>query len=249
MKVCPSCKRDLDPTVQDICTNCGYQLSTQTSVRPSFTQTISRPKIQAEVMLAATNDRTGSSRAFAIGIPLMFAMLLQMLAAKLKVLRIFLNSHADLDCGEKMIAHVVNGTVDQAIAGMKKIRYEGGGDPSESHLDAIENLLTTIPWKLDSSHRGAILGFMTDDTKPARSGRSASQIGHAIRERGILLYLVCEPTPTLRELCDSAQGLMFEITNEPKAEELQQIAAQLAASVVATVASGGTIPMAGPVGR
>jgi hypothetical protein len=201
------------------------------------------------VQAAITLDRSGSSHAFAVGIPLIVTMILQMLLAKLRNLIVTLQSHSDLDYGEKMITLVAGGTADQVIREVKKIQYEGGGDPEESHLDAIENLLNTVPWKLDSRNRGAILAFMTDDTKPARSGKSASQIGRAIRDRGILLYVVCQHTRTLQELCDSAQGLMFEITNEPKAEDLQQIASQLAASVVATVASGSTVPMAAPMGR
>jgi hypothetical protein len=61
--------------------------------------------------------------------------------------------------------------------------------------------------------------------------------------------LVCEPTPTLHDLVKSAEGLMFRITNSPDPAELQRIAAQLAASIVATVASGGTVPMTVPAAK
>lgn len=59
-----------------------------------------------------------------------------------------------------------------------------------------------------------------------------------------LLYLVCEPTPRLEELCTAANGLMFPISNDPRPRDLQKIAAQVAASVVLTVAKKGTIPSA-----
>jgi hypothetical protein len=59
--------------------------------------------------------------------------------------------------------------------------------------------------------------------------------------------LVCEPTPQLDELCKAAAGLMFRITNDPEPAEMQKIAAQMAASVVQTVASGGTVPLTVPL--
>jgi hypothetical protein len=40
---------------------------------------------------------------------------------------------------------------------------------------------------------------------------------------------------------------MFRITNDPEPAEMQKIAAQMAASVVQTVASGGTVPLTVPL--
>ena len=75
------------------------------------------------------------------------------------------------------------------------------------------------------------------------AGKSARELGQLIQQRGLLLYLVCEPTATLKELVDGAGGLMFEISNNPDPTELQKIAAQLAASIVATMSAGGTVQM------
>ena len=59
-----------------------------------------------------------------------------------------------------------------------------------------------------------------------------------------MLFLVCERKPRLVELCEAAGGLLFEISNTPRPEELQQVAASLSASVMASVSAGGTVPMA-----
>jgi hypothetical protein len=199
------------------------------------------------VEVGVTVDRTGSSKAFEVGIPMTFEMIVKQLAAKARSVRCWLASHGDLDCGEPFVVHTDGGSVDQAGEDIKKITYGGGGDPSESHLDAIESLLNKVPWTANPARaRGAILAFTTADSKPTRSGISARDLGAEIKRRGILLYLVSEPTPTLHDLVQAAQGLEFQISNSPDPVELQKIAAQLAASIVATVASGGTIPMTVP---
>ena len=84
---------------------------------------------------------------------------------------------------------------------------------------------------------------MTADRKPARSGMTVQQLGEVIKQRGLLLYLVCEPMPTMRELIQAASGMMFAISNSPNPADLQRIAAQMSASIVASVAKGGTTPM------
>ena len=54
---------------------------------------------------------------------------------------------------------------------------------------------------------------------------------------------ICEPTPTLQELVDGANGFMFEINNDPDIKELQIIAAQLAKSITENAGKSGTVPM------
>jgi hypothetical protein len=211
-------------------------------VRPA-----ARPKIQSDVELAATVDRTGSSEPFAVGIPLTYETIVKQVAAKARSVKCWVASHGDLDLSEPFVLHTDGGTPEQAIEDVKKITYGGGGDPPESHLDAVESLLNKVPWTANPARaRGAILAFTTADSKPARSGISARDLGAEIKRRGVLLYLVCEATPTLQDLVNSAEGLMFQITNSPDPAELQKIAAQLAASIVATVASGSTVPMTVP---
>ncbi len=245
MKTCPSCQSSVDLST-DICPICGWRFSAGVGQAARLiARPAARPKIQCEIDLAATVDRTGSSERFKSGIPTTYDTILNQVQAKARSVKCWLASHGDLDEGQDFILHTDAGTPAQALQDMKNITYGGGGDPPEHHLDAIESLLNRVPWTADPTRaRGAILAFMTADSKPAKSGTTAGELGKRIRQQGILLYLVCEPTPTLLELAKSADGLVFEITNNPDPAELQKIAAQLAASIVASVASGSTVPMA-----
>lgn len=247
MMYCPSCQTQVDASV-DVCPSCGWRFNTSIGKPgPSIVRPATRPKIQCQVDLAATVDRTGSSERFQTGIPNTFEMIVSQLDAKARQVIVTLATHGDLDQGQDFIVHTDRGTPQQAIEDCRKIVYGGGGPPEENHLDAIESLFNQVPWTADPSRaRGAILAFMTADTKPTKSGITAAKLGKQIKDKGILLYLVCEPTPTLQELASAAEGLVFQISNNPDPTEMQKIAAQLAASIVATVASGGTVPMTVP---
>lgn len=244
MVFCPSCQSEVEAST-DVCSSCGWKFN-RTLGKPgiSIVRPATRPKIQCEVDLAATVDRTGSSLRFQVGIPKTFEMIVTQVGSKARSVKCWLGSHGDLDEGQTFIIHTDGGSPEQAIEDIKKISYGGGGDPHEHHLDAIESVLNMVPWRADPSRaRGAILAFMTADTKSAKSGISACDLGEEIKNRGVLLYLVCEPTPTLQELVNAADGLMFQISNNPDPSELQRVASQLAASIVAKVASGSTVPM------
>lgn len=212
----------------------------QTLIRPA-----SRPKIQVDIDLAITVDRTGSSDRFRTGIPMSVETILTQIGGKARSVRCWLQSHGDQDEGQFPRLHTNGGAPDQATSDCRLIDYGGGGDPEEHHLDAIEHLLNTVPWSADRNRsRGAILALLTDESKPLTSGKTPQQLGAEIKSRGILLYLVCEPRPNLRELVNAAEGLMFQISNNPDPAELQRVASQLAASVIATVGSGSTKPIA-----
>lgn len=247
MKYCPSCQTQSDESV-DVCPSCGEGLNTSgNNLGPSIVRPAKRPKIQCEVDIATTVDRTGSSELFKSGIPKTYEMIISQLVAKARNVNCWTASHGDLDEGQEFIIHTDAGTPEQAIEDIKLISYGGGGDPPEHHLDAIETLFNLVPWTADPSRaRGAIIAFMTADTKPTKSGVTASELGKLIKDNGILLYLICEPTPILQELVDAAEGLMFQISNNPDPVDLQKIAMQLGASIVATVASGSTIPLSIP---
>jgi hypothetical protein len=245
MTVCPSCQTQVDVSKSAGCPFCGWRFNAAVGARGlSIVRPATRPKIQCEVDLAIAVDRTGSSMRFQKGIPMTAGIILNQVSAKARTVKCWVQSHGDLDDGQEFVLHTDSGTPEQAIEDMKMISYGGGGDPKEHHLDGIENLLKTVPWTADLTRaRGAILAFLTADTKPTKSGITPSQGGDEIKDRGVLLYLVCEPTPTLLKLAEAASGLMFQISNNPDHSELQRIAAQLAASIIATVASGDTVPM------
>lgn len=247
MIYCPSCQTEVNTSV-DTCPTCGWRFNTISGVQSSpIVRPAVRPKIQCEVDLATTVDRTGSSEKFQTGIPLTYEMIISQLEAKAREVKCWLSSHGDLDESQDFIIHTDAGTPTEAVEDIRKISYGGGGDPPEHHLDAIQELLNRVPWTDDPSRaRGAILGFLTADSKPTKSGISATDLGKQIREKGILLYLVCQPTPTLTDLVSASGGLIFEISNNPDPEQMQRIGSELAVSIVATVASGATVPMTVP---
>jgi hypothetical protein len=209
------------------------------SIRPA-----PRPKLPVEVTLGIEIDRTGSSAAFQAGIALSCEVLLETITAKAKGLTVYVGTHGDEECGEAPVLHTSGGTLEQAMSDIKAITFGGGGDAPETHLDGIRHFLETVPWPMDSRHtRGAFVAFLTDDTKPDRSGATAEEIGKAIRDKRLLFYLVCQKTPTLDALVNAAGGLHIPITNNPDRAELESAAAQVGASLVATLGAGGTVLM------
>ena len=243
---CPSCQNEVETSEDKKCPSCGWNFDATPAQPGSIVQPARRPKIQCDVELGITVDRTGSTKPFEVGVPLTLEIILKQVMTKARSVTCTLQSHGDKDEGQECILHTDKGTPEQTLDDIKAIPFEGGGDPSEHHLDGVENLFKIVPWSQSKDSRGAILAFLTADTKPATSGTSARELGEKIREAGILLYLVCEPTPTLQELVDAAQGLMFQISNNPDPKELEKVGAQLAASIVATISTGGTVPMTVP---
>ena len=193
--------------------------------------------------IALEVDRTGSSEEFAVGIPTASEMIIKPIVAKVREARFWCGSHGDLDYDERHVLLTDKGTADQVLSDIRGIRYAGGGDAEEHHLDGIEQIFRLVPWSSSSDSRGALIAFLTADTKPARSGITAAELGSQIASKGILFYLVCQETKNLRELADAAHGFLFPITNAPSVNDMQKIAAQIAASITDVRASGGTLPM------
>jgi hypothetical protein len=156
-----------------------------------------------------------------------------------------LQSHGDLDEGQDTILHSDGVSLEQACCDLNSITFGGGGDPAEHHCDAIENLVTSIPWTADSGvARGVVIAFMTATSKKAKSGYSAEQIGWMLKDQGLLTYLVCEPIcRRLDALAAEANAMVIPISNDPSPELMAEIVSQISASIVQTLATGGTAPM------
>lgn len=205
-------------------------------------------KIMADLILANEFDITGSSGEFERGIRRMVEQILHSVAAKARSITVYQSTHGDEDCGQYPTVITHGGTVEQAIADANRLVFSGGGDAPEHHLTGIYAALKAVPWPADPRRgRGALMGYLTSDTKPDRDGMTPRRLGEKIREKGVLLYLVCEPYPFAEDLAEAAQGLIFPITNDPDPAQLQQISAQLSASILATVSAGGTRPMTVPL--
>lgn len=238
---CPSCATAVDVNAA-VCPVCSWPM--QSGPTPTIPKSAPGPKHPCDLTAAITVDRSGSSKKVEAGIPAALEIIVRQIQRKLRSAVFTLQSHSDLDYGEPHVLLTDRGTPEQAIADMRRIEYDGGGDAAETHLDAIEHLLRTVSWPADPRRgRGVIIAYTTDETKPNRSGLSARDLGAEIHQRGLLLYLISEPTPTLQDLVEAAHGILLPITNDPDPATLQKIAAQLSASILGTVASGRTEPM------
>jgi len=143
---CPSCKSQVDASAA-VCPTCGWKFNTGGGQPgPSLVRPAARPKIQCEVELGITVDRTGSSEPFQVGIPLTFETIVRQVAAKARSVRCWVASHGDLDEGQAFVIHTDGGAPEQAIEDIKRVTYDGSGDAPENHLDAVESLLNTVPW-------------------------------------------------------------------------------------------------------
>jgi hypothetical protein len=238
---CPYCQSFVEDSAA-CCSACGSNL--QRAPQMSVVRPAGRPKMQSDVELSLLVDRTGSSHRFSRGIVNSVPIITEQIERKARKLTVWLQSHGDEDYGQFPVLLTNGGTAEQALRDLRTIVFEGGGDEEEHHLSAIENMANSVPWTADPKKaRGALLAFMTADSKPAGSGQSARELGESLRNRGLLLYLICEATPQFRELCEGAGGLMFPISNDPDPKEMQKIAGQLSASIVQTIATGGTVPL------
>jgi|GEM_PF-6370453 len=197
-----------------------------------------------DVDLTVLVDRTGSGTLFSQGVELSSRLILDAVAEKIRNLQVSVQTHGDEFYGEYPSWIAKACSASEALQEIQRINYCGGGDDEETHLSAVETALQGINrQRAGSRSRRVILMFVNDDTKPARSGRSATEIGQAISEAGILFYLICQPTPTLTDLAESARGSICEISNAPSVELMQEIARQISGSVIHSVAIGSTNPL------
>lgn len=244
--ICSHCGCEFSDAITGVCPECGRQIVAKERVFPQLVHKVLHAKSFAELDFVVLVDRTGSSEAFKTGIPLTYEKIARAIAERVRDPKLYVYSHGDLDLGEETILHTDGGSIEQAIDDVRRIIFQGGGDPEETHTTAIEYVMRNVPWRNKSnSSRSALLVFLTDDTKPCRSGLTAKQLGEELKARRIQLYLVCQPTPTLKELVEAAGGLMFEISNSPDQKDLDVIANKLAASITNRSENSVTTPWKG----
>ncbi len=232
---CPQCK---SPVEDNACTECCWSLK---SVQSIYTQGASAP---CHVELSLLIDRTGSGALFCHGVEISTKLILEAVEKNVQDLRVWVQTHGDEDYQEFPKLITAGCDVSRAVQAVQTIGYAGGGDGEETHLSAIESALESVDWQQSGRNtRRVMLAFVNDDTKPARSGRSATKVGQRLREAGILFYLICQPTGTLKALSQAARGMICEITNNPSPELMQAIATQISGSVIQSVSTGSAVPL------
>lgn len=246
---CPSCGTQADPAATPTCPVCGWGFAAA-SAAPSHPtiQPATRPKIPVEVIVGLGIDITGSSKRFADGIRGNIDALLHAIEAKAAAVRLTVQSHGDEDEHQQPTLVADGVSVAEAVTAVRALIFDGGGDPAEHHLNAIEQLTHTMTVVPGGRQRGALVFFTTADSKPARSGKTAAQIGADLRSRGFIVCMVGEAGTCIETVASASQGFFFRIDANPNPDEMRRVAAQIAASIVATLTKGTTRPMTQPLG-
>lgn len=239
---CQSCGSSLVDLHDGVCLDCGYA-STGTQL-VSTIPTLPKRKIPVRVEVGLAVDRTPSSEAFSDSILVMPAQILTGVSQKAAEVLCWLQTHGDLESGDLEILHTDGGDPKQVVENLLTIEFAGGGRPRETHLDALCRLANLIPFTSNPRvARGVIIGFMTDDSKSLRDGRKPELLGEEFVKRGLLTYLVCEPRDRLMRFADAAQAMVIPITKNPDQAMVKDIVAKVSASIAATLATGGTVPL------
>jgi len=245
LTMCQSCMQATDARLSH-CTVCAFPLKHAGFQAPVFSIPLApKRKLAVRVHLIALIDRSGSSAKFAKGIGTTADSIFLDVEKKAADVIVTVQSHGDLEFGQEEILVIDRGTPKEAQAALRTISFGGGGDEPETHMDAIEKMLETVPIETNPQHcRSVMLFFGTADSKPARSGRTPSQIGRSLADLGLLTYVVWEPdVSAIQQFVAASNAMFLEINNNPSASLLASVSARIGASIAASVATGSTEPL------
>ena len=212
-------------------TDAPFGLSTL-SVRP-------RKSPQAVQMLAIA-DATGSSGPFARGIAHILSSLAQRLPSHIAKVDFGLVASRDADIGESDETLLSDGDGAALQHAVSRLHFEGGGDADETHFWSVRNALGYV-WADGPMRRRAIVLLGSSDSKPI-PGMTLKQLALELMRRHIAVFVVAPSTTNLRRLAELTDGLFFELSNAPAAQEVQRLVQRLTASMTQTL-TGGAVTM------
>lgn len=249
MNVCPSCGTPVDTTANPACPVCAWDFGGANAGRPATViQPAARPKLPVEVIAGIGIDITGSSAPFADGIRANIETLLRAIEAKAASLTVTVQTHGDEDDGQFPTLVADSANVADAVAAVKALRFDGGGDPPEHHLNAIEKLASVVPFAAAGrQQRGAVVFFSTADSKAASSGKTPEQIGAELLGKGFITCFIGEPGTQVERVGRACNAFLFPISASPTPVEMKRVAEQVAASIVASLTKGTTRPIPQPL--
>lgn len=240
---CPGCDAEISVDTTE-CPECGFSLIVRNSVpRPTIRRMAVRPRRTADVEVAVTIDSTASSLQFANGIPILIENLLTDVRRITRACHVWLQTHGDESEGMFPLLRCDRCTVDEAVGVAQRIGFAGGGLPDEDHLKAIDHLAGIVPFTASSTCRAVLVAVINAESKPLDNG-SPFELGRELADRGLLIYVIGEPTPRIVEFVAGAGGQLLPITNSPQPDELSEIVTRIGASIRGTIVSGATRPIA-----
>ena len=248
MTPCPSCGTTVDTAADPICPMCGWAFEKVQARPATVIQPATRPKLPVDVSVGLGIDITGSSEPFATGIRGNINTFLRTIDAKAKSVTVSVQTHGDEDDGQFPTLIADAASVADSVAAVQALHFDGGGDPSEHHLTAIEQLAATLPVPAGAGRqRLALVFFTTADSKPARSGRTPEQIGAELVKQQLIVCLVGEPGTQVERVGRACGAFLCPIAATPSPADMTRVAEQVAASIVASLTKGTTRPLTQPV--
>ena len=193
------------------------------------------------VQVCCIADATGSSEPFARGTEQVLQALATDLPQRIAQVRFGLVASRDQDCGERDEQLLTDGDANAMRDAVSRIRYIGGDDADETHFWSVADALNGYPWEEGPMRRKAIVLLGSSHSKPV-PGMSLDLLVLALANRRITVFVICPREANLKQLADMTDGLYFELSNEPSAEEVRRLTQRLTASMTQTLsgAAAGT---------
>jgi hypothetical protein len=229
-KSCTNCQSLMaDGTTQ--CPACGVAVGATAPAQRRVTAVAAKVPVRVKLYLGI--DGTGSTGPFAEGAARTAEGVLSPVEAKAAGVLCSVFRCGDQEWREPVVTLCEDGSPRDAIAAVRGIQFAGGEDEPETHLLNFSDILNAIA-PARPGERNAFVAITTATSKPL-AGRSAAELGQDFRSRGIIVCVVGQQCALLKEFVDAAGGFYFELSNDPRADELARVAAQVAASITASL--------------
>lgn len=231
-KFCSHCQGPFaDGTTQ--CPACGVAVGAVAPVRPRVTAVAAKIPVRVKLYLAI--DGTGSTGPFAEGAARTAEGILAPVEAKAAGVLCSVFRCGDQDWREPVVTLCEDGSPREAIAAVRGIEFAGGEDAEETHLLNFSDILNVIP-PAGPCERNAFVAITTATSKPL-AGRSSTDLGQEFAARDIIVCVVGQQCGLLKDFVQAAGGFYFELSNDPRADELARVAAKVAASITASLST------------
>ena len=206
-------------------------------------QSLRPRKSPQAVQVLAIADATGSSGPFARGITHILQALATSLPVRIASVRFGLVASRDADCGEHDEILLADGDAAALQAACQRLEFRGGDDADETHFWSVRDAMG-YGWDEGPMRRKAILLIGSSDSKPI-PGMTLDQLVLELMRRRIAVFVVAPGETNLRQLAELTDGLFFELSNDPSAQEVERLIGRLTASMTQTLSSAGTTVQAG----
>jgi ribosomal protein L32 len=236
---CPHCGESLDGT-GTICGKCGFQRgdSAALATAPSpIRGRIQKRMVPDGLAVCLDVDATGSSQSFEGGIKGNIPLLIDgIIAEGVKNARFSILEHRDEDYGERPILYPETSDPEEVKRIVREMKFQGGGDAPETHLQAAEKALREVAWSNKRSERNIYVAFWNADAKPLKGG-TVSDLANSFRSpaegthRLIDVILVAQSEPMVKEFADAVGAEFIPISTDPTPDEMKRITGRLVKSI------------------